>query len=284
MLAPDEVRAAHGSMVPTPFRVAKRRRETADTCTLSLTPAQRDVPIAFAPGQFNMIYVMGKGESAISISGDKAKPGTLVHTVRAVGKVTRAFCAMKAGDTLGVRGPFGTGWPVEEARGKDVLIVAGGIGLAPLRPAIYHILANRGDYQRVTLLYGARTPEDVLYMRELGKWRGRFDFSVHMTVDSARQDWRGHVGIVTRLIKSAEFDDKNTLAMVCGPEIMMRLTAIDLVDRWIPAKRIYVSMERNMKCAMGFCGHCQFGPEFVCKDGPVFPFSSVEEALKIREL
>lgn len=284
MPALDRVEACGVSVVPALYRVAKRRRETKDTFTLELTP-QRDgkIPV-FAPGQFNMLYAMGKGESAISISGDPSNERSLVHTVRAVGTVTKALCSLLPGEALGVRGPFGTSWPVDEAKGKDVLIVAGGIGLAPLRPAIYHILAHREDYERVALLYGARTPEEALYWRELGKWRGRFDFSVHVTVDSAKTDWRGHVGVVTHLIASANYDVKNTLAMVCGPEIMMRLTAVELVDRWIPAERVFVSLERNMKCAMGFCGHCQFGPEFVCKDGPVFPFSRVERALKIREL
>jgi NAD(P)H-flavin reductase len=256
MPALDDEKTGGGVLVPTLFRVGKKRRETADTFTLEMRPPEVGVPFRFAPGQFNMLYLMGKGEVPISISGNPDRPDALVHTVRGVGTVSRGLCDLKVGQTLGVRGPFGTSWPVEEARGRDVVIVAGGIGLAPLRPAIYHILSHREDYGRVTLLYGARTPEDALFMRELGRWRGRFDFSVHITVDSAGRDWRGHVGVVTQLISSANYDPKNAMAMVCGPEIMMRLTAMGLVDRWIGADRVYVSMERNMKCAMGFCGHC----------------------------
>jgi NAD(P)H-flavin reductase len=201
-----------------------------------------------------------------------------------VGTVTEAICALKEGETLGLRGPFGTPWPVAPAVGRDVLIIAGGIGLAPLRPAIYHVLANRNDYSHVTLLYGARSPEDVLYGNELKRWGGRFDFDVQITVDSAQREWRGHVGVVTRLIHAARYQADDTVAMVCGPEIMMRLTARDLAGRGIPQENIFVSMERNMKCAMGFCGHCQFGREFVCKDGPVFTYDRVAKFLNIREL
>jgi NAD(P)H-flavin reductase len=183
-----------------------------------------------------------------------------------------------------VRGPFGSAWPVAEAEGRDLLVIAGGIGLAPLRSTIYHVLEQRDKFNHFTLLYGSRSPDDVLYWKELEKWRARFDFHCYVTVDSARTDWRGHVGVVTRLIPAASFDPANTVAMVCGPEIMLRLTARDLVDRGIPGDRVYVSMERNMKCAMGFCGHCQFGSEFVCKDGPVFPYRRIEKSLNIREL
>jgi NAD(P)H-flavin reductase len=272
------------AMVPSLYRVEKKRRETSDTYTLTLSPAEGGNAFPFFPGQFNMLYVLGKGEVPISISGDASTNASLVHTVRAVGTVTGAICSLKAGQTVGVRGPFGAPWPVAAAVGSDVLIVAGGIGLAPLRPAIYHILSNRSEYDKVTLMYGARSPEDVLYWNELKRWGGRFDFDVQITVDSAQRDWRGHVGVVTRLIYGARYEPEKTVAMVCGPEIMMRLTAKDLAERGIAQENIYVSMERNMKCAMGFCGHCQFGRKFVCKDGPVFAYARIGPLLNVREL
>lgn len=263
---------------PVPTRVRRVKRELDDTVTLELEPG-----IRFRPGQFTMVYRYGVGEVPVSISGDPAGDG-LVHTIRAVGPVTRAICALKKDDVLGIRGPYGTGWPLEEARGKDVVIVAGGVGVAPLRPAIYAILAERDRFGRVALFVGARTPKDMLFAKELEKWRGRFDLDVHVTVDSAKPGWRGDVGVVTRLIPRASFTPATTVAMTCGPEIMMRFAAQELLARGVPAAQIYVSMERNMKCALGFCGHCQFGPEFICKDGPVFPWPRVERWLKIREL
>lgn len=280
----EKIKESAESIVPSLYRLEKKRRETIDTYTFELTPVEGEAGFPFDPGQFNMLYVIGKGEVPISISGDPANENQMIHTVRSVGAVTAAICDLKPGETLGVRGPFGTPWPVREAAGRDLLIVAGGIGLAPLRPAIHHVLANRQDYNEVTLLYGARSPGDVLYWNELKRWGGRFDFDVQLTVDSAQRDWRGHVGVVTRLISSARYDRDNGVAMVCGPEIMMRLTARDLAATGIPEDSIYVSMERNMKCAMGFCGHCQFGPEFVCKDGPVFPYGRIAKFLNLREL
>ena len=271
-------------MVPRPFRIDKRSDESADTFTIQLSALDDSGSLAFVPGQFNMLYVFGKGESAISISGNPATPKTLVHTIRAVGTVTTGVQALEPGATVGIRGPFGAPWPVEEAKGKDVLVIAGGIGLAPLRPVIYHVLKHRSDYQQATLLYGARTPGDMLFRAQLKRWRGRFDFDAHVTVDAARKDWRGHVGVVPGLIPLANPDPENTIVMICGPEIMMRFTVRDLLERGIPPEQIYVSMERNMKCAVGHCGHCQLGPEFVCRDGPVFPWSRIQPRLAIREL
>jgi NAD(P)H-flavin reductase len=271
-------------MLPTQFRVRRKRRETYDTFTLELEPLNGTDGLAFAAGQFNMLYVFGVGEVPISISGDPTQPQTVAHTVRAVGTVTTALRNLRPGDVVGVRGPFGTPWPVEEAAGSDVVIVAGGIGLAPLRPALYHLLANRDRYGKVVLLYGARTPEDLLYKRELQKWRGRFDLDVEITVDSATGEWRGNVGVVTTLIPRAPFDPLHTVALVCGPEIMMRFTVLELQKRGIALENIYISMERNMKCAVGFCGHCQFGPTFICKDGPVFRFDQIRPFFETREV
>ncbi|MCS6816464.1 MAG: FAD/NAD(P)-binding protein, partial [Blastocatellia bacterium] len=203
-------------MEPRPYRIRRVHRETADTFTLELTPVNGTAAFSFAPGQFNMLYVFGVGEIPISISGDPAKLETLVHTTRVVGTVTKAMRRLKRGDTLGVRGPFGSSWPVEEAEGNDVVIVAGGIGLAPLRPALYHILSRREKYGKVVLLYGARTPEDLLYRNELSQWRAQFDLEVYVTVDRATGGWRGNVGVVTTLIPRAPFDPLNAIAMVCG--------------------------------------------------------------------
>ena len=256
-------------MAPRRFRVRRVTREIHDTVTLDIEPSDQAEEFSFAAGQFNMLYLFGLGEVPISISSDPAHLRVLAHTVRAVGPVTNALCRLKRGQVLGVRGPFGSCWPVREAVGGDVVIVAGGIGLAPLRPVLYHLLGHRDQYGRIALLYGARTPNDRLYERELSRWRGRFDVQIEATVDTAvaGDEWRGHVGVVTTLIPRAEFDPAETIAVICGPEVMMRFTIEDLQKRGLTSDRIYLSMERNMKCAIGLCGHCQFGPTFVCKDG-----------------
>lgn len=269
-------------MIPVPWRVQKARRETRDTFTLTLRPANGEPLPAFAPGQFNMLYLFGVGEVAISISGDPADQENLVHTIRAVGTVTRPMQRLKRGAVLGVRGPFGSPWPVEEAKGNDVVIVAGGLGLAPLRPALYRLLAHRQQYGRIVLLYGARTPRDLLYQRSLDQWQTRSGIEVAYTVDAAAEDWRGNVGVVTTLISKARFDPVHTTAMICGPEVMMRYVIMELEKLGVTDENIFISMERNMKCAIGFCGHCQFGPTFVCKDGPVFRYDRIEPFFKLR--
>jgi len=265
-----------------PFRVKRMARETADTFSLVLSPPRDSFP--FAPGQFNMLYLFGFGEVPISISGDPARPEILVHTIRAVGAVTRAMRSLEAGALLGVRGPFGTAWPVERALGHDLVVVAGGIGLAPLRPALCHVLAHRAQYGRVVLLYGARSPRDILYARELREWRGRFDVDVEVTVDRATADWKGAVGVVTKLVDRSPFDPGSAMAFLCGPEVMMRFGIMALERRGVPDRNVFVSLERNMKCAVGLCGHCQFGPYFVCRDGPVFPYDRVKPLLGVREV
>jgi NAD(P)H-flavin reductase len=271
-------------MTPEPWRIERFRRETHDTFTAELSPANGRREFPFEPGQFNMLYAFGVGEVPISISGDPARTERIVHTTRAVGAVTQAMARLRRGDVLGLRGPFGNRWPVDDFEGSDVVLVAGGIGLAPLRPALYRVLARRAEYGRVVLLYGTRTPADILYLKETEQWRGRFDLDVKVTVDRGVDGWRGDVGVVTRLISRAAFDPASAVALVCGPEIMMRFSVAELGQRGIPAGRLFVSMERNMKCALGLCGHCQFGPDFICKDGPVFPFSRVEPLLRIREV
>jgi NAD(P)H-flavin reductase len=271
-------------MLPQRYRIQRVRREIPDTFTLELEPENGvDIP-QFATGQFNMLYVFGVGEIPISISGDPAKRKLLVHTTRAVGTVSKAMRALKANDVIGVRGPFGSNWPIKQAEDKDIVIAAGGIGLAPLRSVMYHIISHRERYGKAVLLYGARTPEDILYRHELEQWRAKFDLEVDVTVDRATGSWRGSVGVVTRLIPRAFFDPHNTIAMVCGPEIMMRFTAAGLEQRGVALENIYVSMERNMKCAIGMCGHCQYGPNFVCKDGPVFQYSQIQGLLSKWEV
>jgi NAD(P)H-flavin reductase len=261
--------------------VMEARRETADTVTFELDPAPDTFP--FAPGQFNMVYAFGLGEVPLSISGDPGDPRRLRHTVRGVGDVTRALASVRRGDAVGVRGPFGQAWPVEAAAGHDVLIVAGGIGLAPLRPAVCHVLAHRAQYGHVALLYGARTPADLLYARELQAWRGRFDLDVEVTVDRATAQWQGAVGVVTRLVPRVSFEPARTSAFVCGPEVMMRFAARELQRRGVPDDQVFLSAERNMKCGVGLCGHCQIGPLFACRDGPVIRYRTLAPLLAIRE-
>lgn len=276
MAAPAEPLVAEP---PRPFRVTARRRETYDTWTLELLPVRGDA-LDPSPGQFTMIYAFGVGEVPISVSGRFG--GALVHTVRAVGPVTEAICSAEPGATLGIRGPLGNSWPIEAAAGSDVVVVAGGIGLAPLRPVLYRALANREAYGRIVLLYGSRTPADLLYTDELETWRGTID--VDATVDAADETWSGKVGVVPKLIAGAEFDPASAHAFVCGPEIMMRFAAQALEGRGVPSEKIHVSLERNMRCGVGHCGHCQLGPLFVCKDGPVARLDRVQRWMGVREL
>jgi len=270
-------------MIPRLFRAARVRRELHDVVTLDLLPTQGE-PAPFRPGQFNMLYAFGIGEVAVSLSGDPNRHGTYVHTVRDVGAVTGAIARLASGAILGVRGPFGTAWPTEDAEGSDVVIVAGGLGLAPLRPAICAVLANRARHGRVVLLYGTRSPRDILYRHEIERWRRRLDVDISVTVDHADATWRGNVGVVPKLVQHAEFDPLSSVALVCGPEVMMRFTASALLEKGVPAERIYLSMERNMKCAVGLCGHCQFGPAFICKDGPVMSYDRLAGLLAVREI
>ena len=282
-LAASRTDQAADHFLPTPYRVVAAKREIRDIVTLDMVPVSGEMP-EFLPGQFNMLYVFGVGEVAISISGDPADKSRMIHTVRDVGAVSDAIAALGPGATLGLRGPYGTTWPVADAEGNDVVIVAGGLGLAPLRPAIYRVLANREKYGRVAILYGAREPADILFRHELETWRKQLDINVEVTVDHADQTWHGGVGVVPPLIARAGFDPENTVAMVCGPEVMMRFSAVALGDAGVPFERIHLSMERNMKCAIGLCGHCQFGPDFICKDGAVMSYDRLAGKLTIREL
>jgi NAD(P)H-flavin reductase len=270
-------------MTPQPWVVGSVSKETPDTFTLALKPANGGKG-GFQPGQFSMLWVFGVGELPISISGDPSDEKSLTYTVRSVGPATQALVDRQVGQTLGVRGPFGTPWPVANATGRDIVVVAGGIGLAPLRPVIYHVLNHREQYGRLVVLYGARSPRDILFRKELASWAKQKNTQVLSTVDYGGVSWRGRVGVVTSLFKYLRLQPARTTAMLCGPEIMMRLVARELNTRGVSRDDVYLSMERNMKCAVGFCGHCQWGPHFICKDGPVFSFSQLAPLLDRYEL
>ena len=279
--SPEAVQAESGPMVPAPFALASKRQETHDTWTLELRPLAGS--FAFEPGQFMMLSASGAGEVPISISGDPSQTAALLHTVRAVGLATRAICQAAPGEVLGARGPYGRPWPLTELDGADVLVVAGGIGLAPLRAAILALLARRQRLGRIALLYGGRAPDQLLYTEELQRWAEE-GLEVMITVDSAGPEWLGHVGVVPRLLSQAEFDPSQALALVCGPEVMMRFALASLERLGVRRDRVYLSMERNMQCGVGHCGHCQLGPTLVCRDGPVYAWSELDPWLRIREL
>jgi NAD(P)H-flavin reductase len=263
--------------LPVPAKIASVKTENSNTFTFGLRLADEELAsrYRFAPGQFNMLYVPGVGEAAISISSDAEGPRNLVHTIRVVGSVTRAIHNLGEGATLGLRGPFGRGWPLDALEGRDVVLVAGGIGLAPLRPVIYWILNHRERYRRVILLYGSRSPEDCLYQDELEQWTEDPRIDILITVDNATGDWVGPVGVVTNLLRRIKVDASNSAVYVCGPRILNRVAAWQFLQLHVPRDRVFVSLERNMNCGFGRCGHCQYGSKFVCKDGPVFPFSEV---------
>jgi NAD(P)H-flavin reductase len=264
-------------------RVRARRRDGPDVWTLEIEPVG-DPPVPAKPGQFNMLTVFGVGEAPISLSGNSAAGAPLIHTIRAVGPVSAALTSLRPGAAVGLRGPFGIGWPMDEAVGRDVVIMAGGLGLAPLRPAFLQILADRTRYGQVQLLCGARSPDAILFPDQIARWRTHLDIQVDVTVDHAKSDWHGNVGVVTRLLRRAVFDPSKTIGLVCGPEIMMRSCLAALEDAGVRPEALFLSMERNMKCATGHCGHCQFGPVLICRDGPVFRYDRVAALLKYREL
>jgi NAD(P)H-flavin reductase len=270
-------------MLPHRYRIERTRQDTRDTYTLELEPVDGP-PIVYGAGQFTMLDAFGVGEAPVSISGDPTRPGPLEHTIRDVGVVTHALITAPTGALLGVRGPYGTTWDVSDGEGGDVVFVAGGIGLAPLRGAILELISHRERYGRVVLLYGVRTPEDILFGDDLRTWAKDFGIVVEVTVDNSQYAWRGRVGLVTQLVPRAGFDPRPALALVCGPEVMMRYAAAALADRGVREERIRLSMERNMKCAVGLCGHCQLRELFVCVDGPVLTYDRLAPLMSTREL
>ncbi len=281
-LAEPTSRAARGSMTPIAHRVVDVVHETRETVTLTLEPVSDGV-VAPVAGQFTMLWAWGAGEVPISVSA-LAPDGRLVHTIRDVAGVTKTLCASKQGDVLGVRGPYGRGWGIDAARGHDLVIVAGGIGLAPLRPVVHAVLAERSAFGQVSLVVGARTEQELLFRAELDGWWHRHEIDVRTIVDRSSPGWSGSVGVVTGELVGLEIDPEGTRAMVCGPEVMMRVVAQHLTDRGVAASAIEVSVERNMQCAVKTCGHCQVGPFFACTDGPVLPWDVVASLLTVREL
>lgn len=274
------------SWMPVPARILDERNENFNTRTFRMQFIDPHYAQAFrfAPGQFNMLYVPGVGEAAISISSDPANCQTIEHTIRVVGSVTRAIDALGEGAIVGLRGPFGRPWPMEHLVGHDVVIVAGGIGLAPLRPVIYHLLRHRDQYRRVVLLYGCRTPEDRVFAVELERWEAEQAIQVLVTVDNATGKWHGPVGVVTNLLKRVRVNAERTVVLVCGPKILNRVAAWNFLQLHVPPHQVYVSLERNMNCGFGRCGHCQYGSHFVCKDGPVFCFDEVAQVFAKEEI
>ena len=269
--------------VPVPYRVRYRRCQTHDSVSLHLVRADGR-PTPFRPGQFAMLSTHGTGEVPISMSGDPARPETVVHTVRDVGTVTRAICRAGPGGVLGFRGPFGNGWDLDAAEGRDVVVIAGGIGFAPLRPLLFELRRHRSRFGRIAVLVGARSPSDLVHRGQLERWRADGALAVHVTVDHARPGWRDHVGLVTDLLPLACVDPGRTTAFVCGPELMMTVTAGALVDAGVDAGAVQVSLERNMRCGLGLCGHCQLGPVLLCRDGPILTFDRAASLLRTREL
>ncbi len=263
-------------MRPLPFRISGAREEIPGCRTVTVEPLD-GIAAYFAPGQFYMLYAFGHGEVPISASG------RLTFTIMSVGSVTAALHNLEKGAVIGLRGPFGSSWPMDRAAGQDVIIMAGGLGLAPLRPVIHEILSDRKSFGNVSLLYGARRPATILFRDEMEAWRAK-GIDVQVAVDSAGREWRGHVGVVTDLATGLRFVPGRTLAMICGPEIMMRFSVQALLDAGLKAADVYISMERNMKCAIARCGRCQYGPYFICKDGPVFPFNHVDRLFRVREV
>lgn len=272
------------AMVPRPFVIKEINWETGagDVYTWELEALDGE-PLVYKPGQFNMLYQHGQGEVPISIASDYAS-GRLIHTTRAVGGVTRGMQRLKKGDVIGLRGPFGSHWPVEEAYGKDLIILTGGMGLPPLRPVIYQVLRERSLFRNVFLLYGARTPLDIVYRPELERWHLQKNIEVLVTVDKPAGQWNGEIGVVPGLLSRIQVDTTNSLAMMCGPEVMMHFSRLALQKLGMKDEQIYVSMERNMKCAVGHCGHCQWGPHFICKSGPVFRFDKIRDLFSVHEL
>ncbi len=276
--------ASPDAMTPRPYRVLSAARETADTTTLTLSPAGPALP-RFRAGQFTMACVFGVGEIPVSISGDPtASDARITHTVRAVGAVSAALAAAQPGAVVGLRGPYGSSWDVPSTAGRDLVLMAGGIGLAPLRPALLEALAHRARHGRIVLLVGARSAPDLIFRKELRSWSRRADLEVAVTVDRPGGGWSGAVGVVTTLLDRVAFDAQQAIALLCGPEVMMRKSAEALLARGMGQDRIRVSLERNMRCGVAWCGHCQLGPLLLCRDGPVVGYDEAAPLLTVREL
>ena len=266
--------------IPNLWLIEDSWSENSDTISMRIKP-QESYPLPSGkPGQFNMLYCFGIGEIPISFSQISAS--NWVHTIRNVGKVSAALCRLESGSTIGVRGPYGNSWPLPSDDIKDIYIIAGGLGLAPVRPLIEWAIENKGLYDRITVIYGTRDPEHLLFTKDYPDWNRQITFL--QTVDCGTRSWRHHVGYIPSIIDRLDIDPQHSIAYLCGPEVMMRICSESLLQKKIKASNIYLSMERNMKCAIGFCGHCQYGPHFICKDGPIYSYEKISRLLYIREV
>lgn len=279
-----DLKKANDPWTPLIYKVRDKFQENKWNATFILEPSSDKSISPIQPGQFNMLYSFGKGEIPISVSSLDWEEPLLCHTIQGVGAISNSCYKLKVGDKIGVRGPFGSVWPIEKALGKDVLILAGGVGIAPLRPLIEKIAGERHKYKTVNVLYGSRDPHSLLFHTDIISWQSDPSINFQVTVDQCQKRWKGNVGVVTSLLNLASFLPEDTVAFLCGPEVMMRFGIYALLDTGIIPSNIYLSMERNMKCAIGQCGHCQWGSNFVCKDGPVFNYEKVKKELSIKEL
>jgi NAD(P)H-flavin reductase len=264
--------------LPQEARIVERIQESPTIFTLRLefTDAERQAAYSFAPGQFNMVYLHGVGEVPISIVSDPEGDALYDHTIRAVGRVTRGLAQLAQGDRVGIRGPFGRGWPLAQAEGRDVLIVTGGLGCAPVVAVINYVLRRRGRFGRLMIMQGVKHADDLLWRQRYDQWAQLPDTRVVIAADAAGGQWPWRVGRVTDYFGELALDPQRTLAMMCGPEGMMRAAVQQLLQRGMAETDIFLSMERNMQCAVGHCGHCQYGGQFVCKDGPVFSYTQIK--------
>lgn len=264
--------------LPYTAQIIQRRQETRDIFTLALrlTDKKADENYHFQSGQFNMLYLFGVGEVAISIASDPQEKDLYCHTIRQVGQVTNALAKLREGDYLGVRGPYGTGWPLAQAVGKDVLIITGGLGCAPSVSAIHYIVKRRSQYGKLMILQGVKHSDDLLFRQQYEQWSQLPDTQVFLAANQSGAHWPWLTGYVTQFIPDLIFDRDNSIVMMCGPEAMMRAAIGPLTQKGLADEKIYINMERNMECALGHCGHCQFGGQFVCKDGPVFNYPVIK--------
>lgn len=264
------------------------KKETRDTSTYALKISDSEIQKAFSykPGQFSMLSVGGIGEAPISISSAPSDHD-MTYTIRVAGDVTTAISRLSAGDAIGIRGPFGKGWPLDEIYDSELLLIAGGLGIAPLRPVIREVLKKHKKNftkRRPVIIYGSKTPKDIVFRNEFPAYRELFDVSMIVNFADPEEYWKGQIGIVTDSLKKISFNPLNAIAFICGPEVMMQAAAKELVIAGVPGEKIFVSLERNMNCGIGICGHCMFGPKFVCKDGPVFRLTEIEDLFGVKEI
>lgn len=272
--------------LPHPAEIVEKiqEREEVYTYRIRFCEEEQKLSYRFFPGQFNMLYAFGVGDVPMSIVSDPADSSLLDHTIRIVGTVTQALGRLEKGDRVGLRGPFGSAWPLEEAQGQDVIIVTGGLGCAPTLGALHYMFRRRDAYGTIKIIHGVKAPQDLIYQQRFREWGQAPDTEVYLTTDKPARQWKHKIGLVTHLLAEVQFNPDRSIVMMCGPEIMMRFTIKEFLSRGLNADRIYLALERNMKCAVGFCGHCQFGPHFICKDGPILRYDRIQEIFNIKEI